>query len=200
MSMRNITIPNVVTLSVILPCPLYPRRKINGVCICFRRVEYKPQSEAQRRGSDPLVKQLRETERGRATTWNDIVNDDSKLAKDLKELAVRDHRSGSDSSNGYSPSPPPGSSPYSTSPIEHGSSPPRITTDFSDGRPRPVEEVATVSTTDTLASAPPPHHPTNGFYNPPPPTSSPYYQPPSSSGSGPYPTPPARDPTYPTGM
>ena len=160
--------------------PSSPYRKINGVCICFRRVEYKPQSEA--------------------ATTNVTVSNDSKLAKDLEGLAMRDRRSGSGSSNGYySPSPSPGSSPYSTSPIQHRSSPPRITTDCSDGIPRPVEEVATVSTTGSLASAPPPHHPSNNFYNPPPDTSSPYSQPPSSTAGGPYPTPLTRDPTYPTG-
>ena len=162
-------------------------RKINGVCICFRRVEYTSSSEEQERHSETLTEKA-------------ATDDVSKLAHDVKVLDTGDRRGSKSSEEYYSPTPPPGSSPYSTSPIQN--QPSHITSDFD--RPQPVNEVATVKITEVMTSAPPPtdncHHPPasgqpyplSPASNPPPPAaSSQPYPPPLAASSRPYPPSPA---------
>ena len=166
-------------------------RKINGVCICFRRVEYTASSEEQEGRSETLTEKA-------------VTDEVSKLAHDVKVLDVGDRRGSKSSEEYYSPTPPPGSSPYSTSPIQNQPSS-HVTSDSANfDRPQPVNEVATVKITEVMTSAPPPtddlHHPPasgqpyplSPASNPPPPAaSSRPYPPPPAATSQPYPPPPA---------
>ena len=149
-------------------------RKINSVCICFRRVEYTASSDEQGRHSDKP-----ETSTEEANT-----DDVSKLTHSVEVLDVEDRRGSKSSEEYYSPTPPPGSS---SSPIQNQTS--HTTTDSAGyDRPQPVHEVATVKITEMTSSAPPTDNPlTSSQPYPPPPTSSQPYPPPATS-SQPYPT------------